>query len=119
VSDRAGDELVAFGLAVNSHKAHGNAADGRPWGVLEEARLAVGAEALEKRYDPAEKAHYEPDIEITDIRRHGMFLLGLSPGLGRRQDHIMDISGRIRKALMSLRKVTCCNKVCSGCGIRP
>ena len=73
--------------------------------VLKEARLAVDAEALEKRYDPAEKAHCEPDIEITDIRRHGMFLYGLSPGLGRSHDRIMAISRRIYKSSQSIRKV--------------
>jgi hypothetical protein len=74
VRDGALNKLVALGLPVNADKAHGDAADGRLGGVLKKARLAVGTEALKKRYEPSEKAHNEPDIQITDIRRHGIFL---------------------------------------------
>src|SRR5579862_4447814 len=106
VTDGAVDKLVALGLAMNAHKAHCDAADGHPWRVLQEARFAVGAEPSEKRHDPAEKAHHQADIQITDIRRHGMFLLGLSPGLGRRHDHTMDISRHLYKGPLFRPKVT-------------
>jgi hypothetical protein len=79
VRDGALDKLVALGLPVNTDEAHGDAADGRAGRVLKEARLAVDAEALEKRYDPADKAQRQPEIQINDQCRHGIFLLWYFP----------------------------------------
>jgi hypothetical protein len=39
VADRAFNRLIACGLAMNAHKAHGNAANGYRWRALQQQVL--------------------------------------------------------------------------------
>ena len=69
------NEMLAGGLTVNAHQAHGNTADGYPGVPWTQEIFAVGAEAPEKQKQPAEIARDQPDSQIdVDVRRHVIFV---------------------------------------------
>src|SRR5439155_19548784 len=83
IRDRAVHKLVARGFAVDLHQAHGDAAYGDDWSVLEDLEFAEDFESLEKQIDPNPKTDGTINEKFSIISGHRTRRLELYASRGR------------------------------------